>query len=121
MREITSGNSSFAPTPVLNFRSAPGSTFKGRRIAEPRTVKKFTIYEFAALDGNMPTQIKNDDGTYKDVEVKEGETVALFVTSVLVKMLAQTKVGDIVEITYGGLQPTKAGNKFHAFKVSVED
>lgn len=120
MREITSGNT-FKPTPSLAFREAPGTKFKGKRISEVRLINKVRIYEFAAIDGDMPTTIKVGDNQYQRVDVAPGETVVLFATTKMHETLQKTKVGDVLEIEYFGLQATKSGSKWHAHKISVED
>jgi hypothetical protein len=125
MKEITTGSGNFKPTPLLNFRAGVNTKFKGKLLAEGRSVKvkKGTkiVYEFAAIDGDMPTQIKDAAGNYVDTEVKEGDKVAVFAPTVLNTKLAQVPVGTVVEIEYQGLQIGKTGTQFHAFKVSVEE
>lgn len=114
----------FEKTPSIGLTMQPGSKFTGKLLGSGKEYKNSSghtkwIYEFEIHDTTAPTTIKNDDGSYSDVDVEQYQRVAVFATGPLDKKLKQAKVGEVIEIEYKGKKPQKKGNPFHDFIVSV--
>ena len=96
-------------TPLVNVRDQKGQYFIGtlgehRQIDsqyknEDGTAKKYDIYDFAVEDTDMAIQ-KKEGKEYIDVNVSQGDTVAIFAPTRLNNALKRAPKDSRLKITY---------------------
>lgn len=118
----------FAPTPSVKLTAKVGGymvgkiTEMGREVlAGPAKNWKYFVYTFAIKDTDLPVNVEKVKGSkkYDEVEPEDGDTVSIFATKSLHKLLSVFDLGMTVKITYNGTKPaSKAGlSPAHDFTV----
>src|SRR5262245_9838470 len=98
-RELTGKGISKTPKVILNEKE--NVRFTGR-VLSVKDSKLGRIYEFAAMGGDAPIRIKTGEKQYQDVDVAEGDKVAVFGSTQLDDKLSGAQVGEVIEIVYHG-------------------
>lgn len=102
----------FKPTPTVRLKDKEGARFIGRFLGKKKdavpTKRLPAIYEFAAIGGDAPISIKTGPKQFQTVDVNEGDTIALFGTTVLDNKLEEAEKGRVLAITYLGIPEGKA-------------
>jgi len=99
-----------------------GSRFVGRYLSSRDITiqgKANKLHEFAALDGDALITIKDDKGGYREANVNEGDTVSVFGSKAIDTAVAQTKVGEVLEIIFNGEKKLKGGRRFNDYAIAV--
>jgi hypothetical protein len=115
----------FQPIPTVDIRAKKGGYVTGSIVKMGREVKVgpdkswiYYVYELAIEDTNLPTTLRNKVGKYVDVNVLEGDVVAVWANKGLHKMLSVFDVGVSVTIKNDG--KTDIGDGKHRNDYSVK-
>lgn len=118
----------FAPTPSVKLTAKVGGYMVGtiqqmgkQVLIGPNKDWKYFVYEFAIRDTDLPVTVEKVKGSkkYEEIEPNEGDTISIFATPALNKMLAVFDVGLTVRITYNG-KVTAGQKEKHDFTVKFE-
>jgi len=107
--------------PTVRLADKLGSRFVGKYLASKDITinsKPSKLHEFAAVDGDALITIK-DGGTYREADVKEGDTVSVFGSKAIDTAIAQVVPGETVEIVFNGEKKLKGGRRFNDYAISI--
>jgi len=106
-------------TPVVDLKKEEGSKLVGV-LKDTAESKYGHIYRFILETTDGSTSLKNEAGEIQEVEVKPGDTVALFASSYLDADLQKAKIEERIEVIWHGLkQNPKTGRSFNDYEANV--
>lgn len=115
-------NTALPTNPTVRLADKVGSRFVGRYLTSRDITiqgKANKLHEFAALDGDALITIKDEKGGYKEANVNEGDTVSVFGSKAIDTAVAQTKVGEVLEIIFNGEKKLKGGRRFNDYAIAI--
>lgn len=115
-------DTSLKANPSVRLADKVGSRFVGRYLSSREITvkgKPNQVHDFAALDGDALITVKDDQGGYREADIKEGDTVSLFGSKAIDTAIAESEAGNVLEFIFNGAKKLKGGNRFNDYAIGI--